>query len=97
MSFRRLGEIMPQTLEGMGLLQRVRAARVRRAWPRAAGRAAPVLAAGSQVVDLQGGVLRVRLADGRLAGLLDQVAPEIVRALNAEVGEMAVDRVVRVG
>jgi hypothetical protein len=96
MSFRRLGEILPHTLEGMGLLQRVRAARVLLAWPRAAGRAAPELVGSAEAVDLQGGVLRVRIRDGRLAGLLERASPEIVRALNAEVGESAVERVVRV-
>jgi predicted nucleic acid-binding Zn ribbon protein len=97
MSFRRLGEILPQTLEGMGLLQRVRTARVLRAWPRAAGRAAPELAVGTHAVDLQGGILTVRVLDGRLARLLERASPEIVRALNAEIGEPAVERVVRVG
>src|SRR5262245_10328095 len=97
MSFRRLGEIMPQTLEGMGLLQRVQSMRVLRAWPRVAGRAAPELAAGAQAVELRGGVLSVRVADGHLARVLERRSAEIVRALNAEVGERAVERVVCVG
>jgi predicted nucleic acid-binding Zn ribbon protein len=97
MSFRRLGEILPQTLEEMGLLQRVRVERVVRAWPRAAGRAAPELAEGVEAVDLRAGVLSVRVPDGRLARLLERCSAEIVRALNAELGERAVERVVRVG
>jgi predicted nucleic acid-binding Zn ribbon protein len=97
MSFRRLGEIMPQTLEGMGLLQRVQAMRVLRAWPRVAGRAAPELAGGAQAVELRAGVLSVRVPDGHLARVLERASAEIVRALNAEVGERAVERVVRVG
>jgi hypothetical protein len=97
MSFRRIGEILPQTLEGLGLQQRIRTARVVRAWPVATEREWPDLAAGSQAVDLQGGVLSVRVSDGRLAGLIERAGAELVRALNAEVGERLVERVVRVG
>ena len=97
MSFRRLGEILPQTLDGMGLLQRVRAERVMRAWPGAVGQAAPELVAGAEVVDLRGGVLAVRVPEGRLARLLERVTPDIVRALNEAVGEPAVVGLVRVG
>jgi predicted nucleic acid-binding Zn ribbon protein len=96
MSFRRLGEIMPQTLEGMGLLQRLQAMRVLRSRPRAVGRAAPELAGGAQAVELRDGVLAVRVPDGLPARQLERAAAEIVRALNAEVGERAVERVVRV-
>jgi predicted nucleic acid-binding Zn ribbon protein len=96
MSFRRLGEILPQTLDGMGLLQRVRAERVMRAWPGAARQAAPELAAGAEVVELRGGVLAVRVPEGRLARLLERVTPEIVRALNEAIGEPAVVGLVRV-
>ena len=72
MSFRRLGEVLPQTLDGMGLLQQVRTERVMRAWPGAAGQAAPELVAGAEVVDLRGGVLAVRVPEGRLARLLSE-------------------------
>jgi hypothetical protein len=97
MSFRRLGEILPQTLDGMGLLQRVRTERVLRAWPGVARQAAPELVAGAEVVDLRGGMLAVRVPEGRLARLLERVTPDIVRALNEAVGEPAVVGLVRVG
>ncbi len=96
MSFRRLGEIMPQTLEGMGLLHRLRTMRALRAWPAAAGQSSPELASASRALDLQGGVLTVRVPDSRLAALLERCNPEIVRALNAVLGEAAVERVVAV-
>jgi hypothetical protein len=96
MSFQRLGEILPQTLEGMGLLPRLQEARVCRAWPAAAGAVSRQLAAGSAAVGLSGGVLRVRLHDASLAPALERHAPAIVRALNEAIGEAAVGRVVRV-
>lgn len=96
MSFRRIGEIMPQTLEGMGLLQRVRLMRVRSAWPAATGQIAPELASGYRVVDLQSGVLTVRVLDRRRDDLLARCATRIIQTLNAELGETLVERVVMV-
>lgn len=96
MSFRRLGEILPQTLEGMGLLQRVRAQRVAHAWPEVARAAAPELAGRTEPLTLQGGVLTVRISDAGQRALLERASPELARALNAAVGEPAVQRVVGV-
>jgi predicted nucleic acid-binding Zn ribbon protein len=96
MSFRRIGEIMPQTLEGMGLLQRVRLMRVRSAWSAATGRVAPELASGYRAMDLQHGVLTVHGLDQRRNDLLQRCATKLVQALNAELGETLVERVVMV-
>ncbi|MGH2350532.1 MAG: DciA family protein [Chloroflexota bacterium] len=96
MSFRRLGDILPQTLEGLGIEQRVRQEQARRAWHRVAHRVSPALAAGAEAVELRGGVLMVRVPAGHLARMLEARTAELVRWLNAEVGDGIVESVVRV-
>ncbi|MDQ3700454.1 MAG: DUF721 domain-containing protein [Chloroflexota bacterium] len=93
MSFRRIGEIMPQTLDGLGLLHRVRLMRVRGAWSAATEQIAPELASGYRAMDLQNGVLTVRVLDRCLDDLLQRSAAKIVQALNEELGETLVERV----
>jgi hypothetical protein len=94
MSFRRLGEILPHALEGLGIAEQVREARVRRAWVKVAPEVAGQLGVGSDALELRAGVLTVGVGDRHLVAALEGLQAPLVAALNHEMGERVVERLV---
>ncbi len=74
---RAAAAVMPKTL----------IAEVQRVWPAAAG---PALAAAATPVSEHAGVVRVRCGSGVWAQQLDLLSPQVVEALNRELGRQAV-------
>jgi hypothetical protein len=93
MSFSSLREILPKTLEDLGIANRVWQERVVRAWPAVARALSTDLGARSQAQGLREGVLTVRVADPRLAQLVLERQDELVSALAARLGYRAVQQV----
>ena len=93
MPFRSLRDILPRTLEGLGIADRVIQERAILAWPAAARRVSPDLAARSRALGLQGTALVVRVADAGLAALVAARRGPLQEALNARLGEGAIQDV----
>jgi predicted nucleic acid-binding Zn ribbon protein len=90
-----MGEILPQTLDELGIAGRVKAERVRRVWDEAVLAVAPELAGGAQPAGIHGGTLSVRLSEPHLAALLQARRADLRRALNERLGEGAITEVVQ--
>jgi hypothetical protein len=92
-SFRSVGDVLPQTLEGLGIAARIQQERARAAWPAAAGTVAADLAAGSEAIALREATLVVRVRAPALGALVAARHDDLVAALNARLGPARIARV----
>ena len=86
MAFQSLRDILPQTLDGLGIAERVSRERAMRLWPAVAQEIDPALARGSRAIALQGAALLVRVSEPALVHLIACRREQVVALLNARLG-----------
>ncbi|MBI3970276.1 MAG: DUF721 domain-containing protein [Chloroflexi bacterium] len=90
---RSLRDILPRTLEDLGIAERVRQERTAQAWRYAIQDLADDLVAGTFSVLLRQKQLTVTVRDRRVAERVVERQAELVEALNARLGGGAVENV----
>jgi len=81
---RRLGAILPQVVERLGLTWGLRCQEVLALWPAVVGKQ---INRKTQTLDIENGILQVRVADSTWMQELFFLKPEIIKKLNREIGE----------
>jgi hypothetical protein len=94
MPFQSLREILPQTLQALGLGDRLREAQVHRAWRDAVAAVAPDLPAGVPV-RLDDGTLTIRVADPATAARFATVEKQLLQAIASSLRQTGVPAIER--
>jgi predicted nucleic acid-binding Zn ribbon protein len=84
---RRLGAILPQVVERLGLSRGLKCQEVLTLWPNAVG---AQISRKTQAQNIEDGVLWVKVADSTWMQELYFLKPAIIKKLNQQIGEMIV-------